>query len=101
MKTVKTIIAAVLIALASASCGLGNSGQSGPPAPCVRALELADEGFRANSAGFEGVSDLFSAQTATEVEIARSKIDTAAKELNRITPEYQKQKDLCRNFGQK
>lgn len=100
MKKFKAIIAAVIIALASASCGLGNSGQQVPPVPCVRALELADEGFRADAAGFGAIGDLFAAETATQVEVARSKIDAANKELNRILPEYKKQKELCRKSGQ-
>jgi hypothetical protein len=100
MKTIKVITAAAAIALVSASCGLGNSGQSGPPESCVRALELADEGFRANSEGYAAVSQLLGADNRDDFDRASSQLDSAIEKFEKIGSEYNKAKTECRNSGQ-
>lgn len=100
MKTIKVIITAVAIALASASCGLGNSGQSGPPEACVRALELADAGFRANSQGYGAVSQLLGADNRDDFDRASAELDAALEKFKELEPQYRKAKEECRNSGQ-
>ena len=93
-KKVLAVVAGVLIL---ASCvSTENSGQTNAPEPCLLALQLADEAFRSNSVGYEGVGEVLDGN----IYSGNAKITHALNRLEEITPEYNKAKNECRNLGQ-
>jgi hypothetical protein len=66
---------------------------------CVRALDLADQGFQYGGEGMAAASDGFQAIIDGDVpamDAVTTRIQTATSNLQRIRPEYTAMKEQCR-----
>jgi len=95
----RLLIALPLAALALGACGGSSTTDEVTPDSCLRALELADEGFGYAADGMNATGRIFTAVTELDVDAIRAataEIGTAADGMGPLVAQYHAARDDCR-----